>query len=36
MKAIETVLTERRVLTRDLGGIAGTAAFTEALVAALR
>jgi isocitrate dehydrogenase (NAD+) len=35
MRAIETVLTERKVLTRDLGGTAGTAAFTEALVAAL-
>ena len=32
MKAIETVLTERRVLTRDLGGTAGTAAFTDALI----
>jgi isocitrate dehydrogenase (NAD+) len=35
MKAIETVLTERRVLTRDLGGSAGTAAFTSALIQAL-
>ena len=35
MRAVETVLTERKVLTRDLGGTAGTAALTEALVAAL-
>jgi isocitrate dehydrogenase (NAD+) len=33
--AIERVLTERKVLTRDLGGAAGTAAFTDALIAAL-
>ncbi len=35
MRAIETVLTERRTLTRDLGGTAGTAAFTDALIRAL-
>jgi isocitrate/isopropylmalate dehydrogenase len=35
MRAIETVLTGRKVLTRDLGGTAGTAAFTDALIGAL-
>lgn len=35
MRAIETVLTERKVLTRDLGGTAGTNEFTEALLRAL-
>ena len=35
MKAIGAVLTERRVLTADLGGSAGTAEFTDALVRAM-
>ena len=35
VQAIERVLTERKVLTADLGGTAGTAAFTDALIAAL-
>jgi isocitrate dehydrogenase (NAD+) len=35
MRAVETVLTERKVLTRDLGGSAGTAAFTDAIIGAL-
>jgi isocitrate dehydrogenase (NAD+) len=35
MGAVETVLTGRKVLTRDLGGSAGTAAFTDALIGAL-
>jgi isocitrate dehydrogenase (NAD+) len=30
--AVERVLTERKVLTADLGGTAGTAAFTDALI----
>ncbi|MBO0699045.1 MAG: isocitrate dehydrogenase [Zavarzinella sp.] len=33
--AIERVLTERKVLTPDMGGTAGTAAFTDALIAAM-
>jgi isocitrate/isopropylmalate dehydrogenase len=33
--AAERVLGERRVLTRDLGGTAGTREFTDAVVAAL-
>ena len=32
LRAVEAVLTERRVLTPDLGGTAGTAAFTDALI----
>src|SRR5262245_9261155 len=32
---VERVLTERRVLTRDLGGTAGSADFTDALIAAM-
>lgn len=35
MRGIEAVLSERRVLTADLGGTAGTAAFTDALIRAL-
>jgi len=35
LKAVEAVLTERRVLTPDLGGTAGTAAFTDALIRAM-
>lgn len=35
MRAVERVLTERKVLTADLGGTAGTAAFTDALIQAL-
>ena len=35
MRAVETVLTERKVLTLDLGGGAGTAAFTDALIGAV-
>jgi isocitrate dehydrogenase (NAD+) len=35
MRAIETVLTERKVLPRHLGGTAGTGAFTDALIGAL-
>jgi isocitrate dehydrogenase (NAD+) len=33
--AIETVFTERKTLTRDVGGNAGTRAFAEAVIAAL-
>jgi isocitrate dehydrogenase (NAD+) len=33
--AIETVYTERKTLTRDVGGNAGTRAFAEAVIAAL-
>jgi isocitrate dehydrogenase (NAD+) len=33
--AIETVYTERKTLTRDVGGNAGTRAFAEAMIAAL-
>ena len=33
--AVERVLTERKVLTADLGGTAGTAAFTDALIRAM-
>jgi isocitrate dehydrogenase (NAD+) len=35
LAAVETVLTERKALTRDLGGTATTQALTEAVVAAL-
>jgi isocitrate dehydrogenase (NAD+) len=35
MRAVETVLTGRKVLTRDLGGSAGTMAFTDAIIGAL-
>jgi len=35
LRAIETVLTERRALTPDLGGSAGTTAFTDALIRAI-
>jgi isocitrate dehydrogenase (NAD+) len=35
LRAVETVLTESQTLTADLGGNAGTAAFTDALIAAM-
>lgn len=35
MKGIESVLRERKVLTRDLGGTAGTAEFTDAVIRAM-
>jgi isocitrate dehydrogenase (NAD+) len=35
MRAVETVLTDRKALTRDMGGSAGTTAFTDALIGAL-
>jgi isocitrate dehydrogenase (NAD+) len=35
MRAVETVLTERKALTRDMSGSAGTTAFTDALIAAM-
>jgi isocitrate dehydrogenase (NAD+) len=35
LRAIERVLTERKVLTADLGGSAGTRAFTDAVIQAL-
>jgi isocitrate dehydrogenase (NAD+) len=34
-KALEKVYTEKKSLTRDVGGTAGTKAFTEAILAAL-
>jgi isocitrate dehydrogenase (NAD+) len=34
-RGVERVLTERRVLTADLGGTAGTAAFTQAIIQAM-
>jgi isocitrate dehydrogenase (NAD+) len=34
-KALETVYAERRTLTRDVGGTAGTTQFTEAVLAAM-
>jgi len=34
-KALETVYTEHRTLTRDVGGRAGTTQFTEAVLAAM-
>jgi len=34
-KALETVYGERRALTRDVGGTAGTTQFTEAMLAAM-
>ena len=34
-KALETVYGERRSLTRDVGGTAGTTQFTEAVLAAM-
>jgi isocitrate dehydrogenase (NAD+) len=34
-KALETVYGERRTLTRDVGGTAGTTQFTEAVLAAI-
>ena len=34
-KALETVYAERKTLTRDVGGKAGTAEFTEAMLAAM-
>jgi isocitrate dehydrogenase (NAD+) len=34
-KALETVYGERRSLTRDVGGPAGTTQFTEAVLAAM-
>ena len=36
LQAVETVLTERRVLTRDLGGTASTSAFTDAVIQAMK
>jgi isocitrate dehydrogenase (NAD+) len=35
LRAVERVLTDRRTLTPDLGGTAGTAAFTDAVIQAL-
>ena len=35
MRAIERVTAERKTLTRDLGGTAGTAAVTAAICSAL-
>ena len=35
-KALTDVLAEKRVLTRDLGGTAGTQAFAQAIVAKLQ
>jgi isocitrate dehydrogenase (NAD+) len=35
MRGVEAVLRERRVLTRDLGGSAGTAEFTDAVIRAI-
>jgi isocitrate dehydrogenase (NAD+) len=35
LRAVETMLTERRVLTRDLGGTASTSAFTDAVIQAM-
>jgi isocitrate dehydrogenase (NAD+) len=34
-KAIETVYAERKSLTRDVGGVAGTSQFADAILAAL-
>jgi isocitrate dehydrogenase (NAD+) len=34
-KALETVYGERKTLTRDVGGTAGTTQFTEAMLAAM-
>ena len=34
-KALERVYTERKSLTRDVGGTAGTTQFTEAVLAAM-
>ena len=34
-KALETVYGERKTLTRDVGGTAGTTQFTEAVLAAM-
>ncbi|MGA9060066.1 MAG: hypothetical protein WB341_00230 [Terracidiphilus sp.] len=34
-KALETVYAERKTLTRDLGGTAGTSQFTDAVLAAM-
>jgi isocitrate dehydrogenase (NAD+) len=36
LRAVETTLTERRVLTRDLGGTASTSAFTDELIRAMK
>jgi isocitrate dehydrogenase (NAD+) len=35
VKAVETVLADGKVRTRDIGGTAGTSAFTEAIVSRL-
>jgi isocitrate dehydrogenase (NAD+) len=35
-RAYDTVLTERKTLTRDLGGSAGTNEFADALIAAMK
>src|SRR5262245_8279541 len=35
LRGVERVLTERRVLTRDLGGTAGTTAFADAIIQAM-
>jgi isocitrate/isopropylmalate dehydrogenase len=35
MAGVEAVLSERKVLTRDMGGSAGTAAFTDAIIRAM-
>ena len=34
-KALETVYAERKTLTRDVGGTAGTTQFTDAVLAAM-
>jgi len=34
-KAMEAVYTERKTLTRDVGGTAGTVQFTDAILAAM-
>jgi isocitrate dehydrogenase (NAD+) len=34
-KALETVYSERKMLTRDVGGTAGTTQFTDAILAAM-
>ena len=34
-KALETVYTERKTLTRDVGGTAGTTQFADAILAAM-
>jgi isocitrate dehydrogenase (NAD+) len=34
-KALETVYAERKTLTRDVGGTAGTSQFADAVIAAL-